>query len=498
MLFLDKYYALNEGTILRNDKKRVIIYEKYLTYSDKLKSKTGYNHHTLVPALATCFSLFDGTLRLSEILDFVKDYFKLSDDEMLIIEKDILKLNEFYSIFDTPKKRKMMEDISQILPNLNDNKEWDMKASYTYYPTTILFLPTMDCVVDCTYCYAQRNHKYLPLEYMKVEELLKEAIHEFQISEISLSGGDIFLYKHYEKLLQFLSINNYFPELATKKPLFDELYLLKDFGFTSFQYSLDTLNPVISKTMLNNLDSYDYVQNIEKSISLAEKLDIKVSFNIVITKNNMNDINNLLDILLKYSNVYRIALSPIGYSLYKRGNMKKLMLEEDDYDQILKVNKILFEEIETKIEHFKSLEKSSFWGQKPILETNKYWERALCSGGRYSFVVLPDGLVTICEELYWNKEFIIGDLKKQTLREISDSKERWNLLFPDQKKFPADSPCYYCESDNFNKCHAEKGRCLRDSLKYFRKEHYPDQRCPFFKDIAIENNLTLNPIWDFY
>ena len=27
--------------------------------------------------------------------------------------------------------------------------------------------------------------------------------------------------------------------------------------------------------------------------------------------------------------------------------------------------------------------------------------------------ILPDGKVTICEELYWNEHFIIGDVTKQ-------------------------------------------------------------------------------------
>lgn len=35
--------------------------------------------------------------------------------------------------------------------------------------------------------------------------------------------------------------------------------------------------------------------------------------------------------------------------------------------------------------------------------------------------VLPDGKVTLCEQLYWHPQFILGDLKEQTLAEIWQS-----------------------------------------------------------------------------
>ena len=35
--------------------------------------------------------------------------------------------------------------------------------------------------------------------------------------------------------------------------------------------------------------------------------------------------------------------------------------------------------------------------------------------------VLPDGKVSACEQLYWHPQFILGDLKEQTLAEIWQS-----------------------------------------------------------------------------
>ncbi len=41
-----------------------------------------------------------------------------------------------------------------------------------------------------------------------------------------------------------------------------------------------------------------------------------------------------------------------------------------------------------------------------------------CSANFYAFVILRDGKVTICEELYLHPKFIIGDLKKQSIMEV--------------------------------------------------------------------------------
>ena len=41
--------------------------------------------------------------------------------------------------------------------------------------------------------------------------------------------------------------------------------------------------------------------------------------------------------------------------------------------------------------------------------------------------VLPDGKVSACEQLYWHPQFIIGDLKKQSIEEIWNSPKAWEL-----------------------------------------------------------------------
>ena len=49
--------------------------------------------------------------------------------------------------------------------------------------------------------------------------------------------------------------------------------------------------------------------------------------------------------------------------------------------------------------------------------------------------VLPDGKVTLCEQLYWHPQFILGDLKEQTLAEIWQSPRAKALFEMGQTQF---------------------------------------------------------------
>lgn len=114
----------------------------------------------------------------------------------------------------------------------------------------------------------------------------------------------------------------------------------------------------------------------------------------------------------------------------------------------------------------------------------------MCSGNLNALYILPDGKVTICEELYWHPHFIIGDLKKQTLKEIWNSQKAKDIFYLKQSSIPSDSPCSSCQ--DFFECRKYKHICWRDTILAYGadKWYYPDISCPkaphINKDIAIE------------
>ena len=82
---------------------------------------------------------------------------------------------------------------------------------------------------------------------------------------------------------------------------------------------------------------------------------------------------------------------------------------------------------------------------------DSFFKKALCSGNFQGFIILPDGKVTICEELYWHPRFIIGDLTKQSIMEVWNSEKAKNLVYLGREDIRTHSPCYNC--DLFDACH---------------------------------------------
>ncbi|ALS10062.1 hypothetical protein ABE82_26235 (plasmid) [Paenibacillus peoriae] len=126
--------------------------------------------------------------------------------------------------------------------------------------------------------------------------------------------------------------------------------------------------------------------------------------------------------------------------------------------------------------NFSGANDNPYAGDESLRKKN-FWERAYCTANRRGVVVLPDGKVTICEELYNHEHFIIGDLTKQTLLEVWNSPKALELAYPQQAAV-SNGPCHDCS--DFQRCHEGLGRCVREALKaYGYDQHYaPDPRCP--------------------
>lgn len=91
--------------------------------------------------------------------------------------------------------------------------------------------------------------------------------------------------------------------------------------------------------------------------------------------------------------------------------------------------------------------------------------------------VLPDGKVTICEQLYWDPRFIIGDLKSSSISEVWNSPKVMSLLNWRSENIQDKSPCRSCGF--WEDCNGQFRRCWLDVQKAYGKENwdFPDPRC---------------------
>ncbi|MDE6803647.1 MAG: SPASM domain-containing protein [Muribaculaceae bacterium] len=102
-----------------------------------------------------------------------------------------------------------------------------------------------------------------------------------------------------------------------------------------------------------------------------------------------------------------------------------------------------------------------------------------CGLLRDQIFILPDGKVSVCEQLYWHPEFIIGDLTENTIEQIWQSTKALNIFSMSKSQFRLGSKCSQC---NFaDKCISDKRRCVVKVMKAYGRDNwdYPDPRCVF-------------------
>lgn len=95
----------------------------------------------------------------------------------------------------------------------------------------------------------------------------------------------------------------------------------------------------------------------------------------------------------------------------------------------------------------------------------------------HSFFILPDGKVSICEQIYWHPYFIIGDVNKESLSEVWNSERARYLYYEAWKDISPSSKCFGCVQNQ--ECFRSNNRCWVDIMKAYGKNNYdyPDPRC---------------------
>lgn len=433
----------------------------------------------LFPQQAIILSLFDGTRDIRDIRKHVSFLFSLSEEQAAEQIETLISLpvndnDDIGSLLkDTTDANKL--SIRSYNPSIFVTRadEVDMGTIRCKAPTRVLILPTMQCVTDCIYCYADtegaQGKKQFGLDLFK--RLLKE-VKQCAIETVEFSGGDFFCRTDAFELLETTFNEGLYPSIPTKMPLSrDKALRLRSMGLKTIQVSIDAVNPAIIDTLMQRSG---YGKNILDSIDYLGEAGIKVRTNTVLTPLNIHDVPALLNFLAERPFVFKINVTCYGRTLYRHSDDLFVGGETlgDFEDQLYKTK--------TAYPHKKNIfngANADYYAGSEQKKSEQFSQRALCTANRRSAVVLPNGLVTICEELYFHPDFIIGDLNQNSLMEIWNSPKALELASPSQDKVP-DGPCKSCP--DFRQCHNHLGRCYRDALKAYgyEKPHWPDPRCP--------------------
>lgn len=217
-----------------------------------------------------------------------------------------------------------------------------------------------------------------------------------------------------------------------------------------------------------------------ETLKNLNRVEIDVYINVIMTLVNENNIESLIEYLINFENIKKIQIGAAGFSLYKgEKNYLQIRSSLGRVRQIQEFINKLKENLGKRI----FLNFQGYFTKEDFLtnETEKektFKGRVRCSGNFTTFTILPDGKVTICEELYWHPRFIIGDIMKQSIEEVWNSERALELYNISKNMIREESPCKQCEE--FEKCHKLKGVCWKQILYAYGYENwdYPDPSCP--------------------
>jgi len=469
----DKYLGLAVDWHLRIDGNLGILY-----YYDP----EGMIFHHLSLEKVTALLLMNGQNRLSEvreILSYLLDYLSESEvkktiESIFTAASDDKNPTCILNVSDTPTISHNY-DLESFIKKINNAKEGDnfsLIKRRLAAPLNLTIMPSNVCVTDCIYCYAER--KQIPQnELMSTErwlELIDEA-HSLGVELAVFSGGDPLTSPAILPILKRAIDKRFLFILPTKTFISKKLAgQMAEIGMQKSwnQISLDGILPQTLKQMVG-IDDYDQIAF--QSIKNLLEAGLKVRINIVITPLNYLEVPALTRKLCEMG-VIRIGYTGYGRTHYRHND--DLFLTDNQIQFINEQTELLKNEFKgTKINNSTGTRDFS---KMTIEERSQTWKgRSKCSGGRSSIAISPNGDVTLCEQMPLEKEYVVGNLKNQSIAEIWNSERMWNMINVPMEKFRG-TPCDQCEQ--FVECQEVYGHCFRDALFNFGTIYTPPPACP--------------------
>lgn len=485
---MQKTLTLNPAYFLRNDIHRCVIGS--FEFVDMPEGEYDIHFlHVIHPTIAQFLSFFSNNNKpITQVFDELSKYFLLSFDEIeQIVHPMINNENALAKEIDgtkmlLPRKLLLEDTLIERRENyepkdFNICGELDMKSVRLFRPIHAVLELTLRCYTDCEYCYADRRINrdvFLPTNL--AVSFIEEA-HKLEFTDIEINGGEVLLHPGIKEILMTLRRCGYNSLISTKKPVtWHEISFLKGIGMNRLQISLDSLNSETVKKLVHAKD--DYVNQMIQTMDLLDQNEFQWQINTVLTKLNCNidDLSSLIDKLQSYNYLYRMKLSPMGFPMYKKTDtFKELHASKEQLESVRSfVEQIKRQNVNFQITMSDEDKESDYTCKKREL----FNDRLACTANQKAFNVLPDGKVTICEELYWNPAFIIGDISKNGIIDIWNSDKAKKLFFINRNMISGNSSCFSCQQ--LSDCRHHKGVCWKMVIMAYGDSNwdYPDPRCP--------------------
>lgn len=489
--------VFNHSYKLKHDEKRTFVLGPEQKLDNSYGAKIGWIS-VIHPIYAMIFSFISKPVDIRYASESIASFLQISEDSATDLFQRLISSEPVYidyggAISSFPPNLIIASDdivhqasYVEYCPEQFVYKDVDLKRQRPYSsPLGIVLMINNVCSTNCVYCYADKTMLHPTMPWSVIEKVVSDA-RQNNINSFQITGGEIFLYKDWPKLLALLCNYGYKPGLlSTKVPLTEEQIQIFQKFQIKLQISLDSYDPRILSSILNVGE--DYRDKIVHTIELLEKYKIQYQVATVITKHNESI--ESLDLLYYFLNtkkmITRWEIRLAFKSLYSRNDFESIKATDDAVSKIEEWIKVV------RNGHIHNC--NIMWSRDngrtyfKCSTGSRNFPGSRCSANYSHMIILPDGKVTICEQLYWMPKFIIGDVTKDNICDIWNSEQAIKLAFRKQSDINDKSACRTCEL--WDNCSQYPNQCIADIIKGYGEEYwdFPDPRCsyapPFYKSM---------------
>lgn len=487
---------LNPDYQFKNDKDRIVMYSNNNVNQYSSSKWVSFIH----PWQAIVLSLFTTRRYLKEQICFLSERFQLETDKVKNIIYPFIN-NEFPISTEFSSERIYFP--KNVL--INSDRVLDKTFNYDFdisefkcdevnlsqdrmhrAPHILLFMITNECVTECKYCCADKAHTYEELTTNEIFEIIEEA-KRLKILNIELAGGEVFCKKDWDIILKKLVDTDLSPNyISVKFPVTKKIaQLLDNTGYRNeVQISLDSMEDDTLSKIIGTKKGY--VNKVKAGIGYLQEHHFKILVNTVLTKHN-STIEELEKIHEYVSTIQNFVYWEIRVPMASIYAPKSFTDVKSDRDTLLKiydyVRSVIIPKSNITILTTDDALGEEFYKGKC---SDPYFGGGHCSVLERSLYILPDGKVTPCEQLYWHPQFILGDLKKQTIEEVWHSEKAKSMFLWKKEFYDKESYCLQCKAFDF--CHENHRKCWTSVIRAYGYENwnYPDPRCEYAPKIKTD------------
>jgi radical SAM protein with 4Fe4S-binding SPASM domain len=304
-------------------------------------------------------------------------------------------------------------------------------------PATVDFLITSRCNLHCAHCYAD-NDKAEAQDYpLAALEATFDQLEQIGVLEVRISGGEPLLHKDIHQIIGVLKNKRFRKLLLTNGMLLtDEIVLaLKEEGITP-TVSLDDCIAEAHNRFRGSMAAFERTLT---GLALLQKHGVEYGVNCCLNKNNLNRIQDIIDLCVKYG-AARIAFLDLKSTGRMRDN-PDWMPTNAEYEAVLKklfVARAKNRKIDVSVDAFLHC-----YPMQESIVLAKEQGLVSCRAGVSRLSIGSDGTVYPCNFVVGDSEWAMGNLSEASLEEIWFS-PKW-LFFRGQTKIENLHNCKKCK-----------------------------------------------------